>query len=121
MSIESFAIIEEEINNTTVGEIGNESLICKEQANRENTTDRKRKISIDLREAHEFSYDRSGNGSKPARKNCGKVSHHRMFHVVQYVSLESFRITPLIKWTSCLTFGSKLSYLFLFINNLGLL
>ncbi|KAL5517605.1 hypothetical protein EMCRGX_G003187 [Ephydatia muelleri] len=74
MSIESFAIIEEEINNTTVGEIGNESLICKEQANRENTTDRKRKISIDLREAHEFSYDRSGNGSKPARKNCGKDS-----------------------------------------------
>ena len=120
MSTESFAIIEEENNNTTVKGIGNDNLICKKQANRENTTDGKRNISIDLREAREFSQVRSGNGSKPARKNCGKVSHHRMLFVVQHMSLESFHITPLIKWTSCLRFGSKPLYLFLFINNLGL-
>ena len=123
MSTESFAIIEEEKNNTIVRGFGNEILICEKQTNttnRANTTDGKRNISIDMREACEISQVRSGNGSKPARKKCGKVSHHCMLYVVQYMSLESFHITPLIKWTPCFRFGSKLSYLFLFINNLGL-
>ena len=96
MSTESFAIIEEEKNNTTIGRIGNEILIWDKKANtqnRKNATDEKRNISINLRDAHELTQVRSGKDSKSARKNCGKVSHHCMLHVVQY-TIHEFRVIP---------------------------
>ena len=99
MSTESFAIIEEEKNNTTIGRIENEILIWGKKANtksRKNATDEKKNTGIDLREAHEFSQVRSGKDSKPARKNCGNVSHC-IVYVVQHMRLESFHITPLRK------------------------
>ena len=92
-STESFAIIDEEKNNTTSGRI------VEKKANiiySENATDEKKNISIDLREAHEFAQVRSGKDSKPARKNCGNVSYC-MVYVVQYMSLESIHITTLRK------------------------